>query len=609
MKYRQIEEALFIDRPNRFIAHVLRDGVEETVHVKNTGRCKELLLPGAKVYLEKGDNPKRTTAFDLVAVQKGNRPVNMDSQAPNKVVEEWLYKKELFHDLIFVCPEKTYRESRFDFYVETKNEKVFIEVKGVTREQDGIVCFPDAPSERAIKHLRELMRAKKEGYRAIVLFVIQMEDVRYFTPDVERHPAFGDVLQEAHAAGVEVLAYDCRVAPDQLCLHQPVPVSLDGSEPGKNKEIFKNSEDFLKEIVEPLQIWYSEYKRDLPWRNEVSPYRVWVSEIMLQQTRVEAVKPYFARFLKALPNIRALAEAPEEELLKLWEGLGYYSRAKNLQAAAREIVEKYGGEMPGDYEKILGLKGIGSYTAGAISSIAFELPYPAVDGNVLRVLSRIRMDDRRIDDAKVKSAVEKELLPVMPKSRPGDLNQALMELGACVCLPNGAPRCEECPVSHLCLAYQTGTWAEYPRKGKGKPRRVEQKTVLVIRDEQKAAIHKRAAKGLLAGMYELPWVEGHLSPEEVIEYLAGMGLRTIRIEALRDAKHIFSHIEWHMKGYMVRVDELDPEKEKQKNDWVYTDPDEIERKYPIPSAFEAYTGYLNMQLGSKRVKGEKVDSL
>ena len=205
------------------------------------------------------------------------------------------------------------------------------------------------------------------------------------------------------------------------------------------KEIFRKGD--LLAIPKPLLKWYDNNRRILPWREDPAPYRVWVSEIMLQQTRVEAVKPYFQRFMDTLPDIAALAEAPEEILLKLWEGLGYYNRVRNLQKAAIQIVEDYGGRMPDSYEELLKLKGIGSYTAGAVSSIAYGRPNPAVDGNVLRVISRIRKDERCISEDKVKKSVEKDLWEVIPKDRPGDFNQAMMEIGACVCIPNGAPHC------------------------------------------------------------------------------------------------------------------------------------------------------------------------
>ena len=588
MKYQHIVPAEFVDRPNRFIAHVKLDGKQETVHVKNTGRCRELLQEGATVYLEKSNNPNRSTAYDLVAVKKGERIINMDSQAPNKVVEEWLYQKELFPDLVSVRPETTYGSSRFDFYVETRSEKVFIEVKGVTLEDKGVVSFPDAPSDRAVKHVEELIQARKKGYRAIILFVIQMEGVEYFTPNRERHPAFAKGLEKAAAEGVEILAFDTKVSEDCLEINAPVLVQLRKSD-----------------IPKPLLKWYDSNRRILPWREEPTPYRVWVSEIMLQQTRVEAVKPYFERFMKSLPDIRTLADAGEEELLKLWEGLGYYNRVRNMQKAAIQIMEDYGGKMPDSYGELMKLKGIGSYTAGAISSIAYGKAEPAVDGNVLRVISRVNRDGSCISDAKVKRRVEEELRLIIPKDRPGDFNQAMMELGACVCIPNGAPHCEKCPLQEICMAHRDGVEQEYPQKAAAKARVIEEKTILVIRDENRTAIRKRDAKGLLAGMYEFPTMQGFCTAEEVNAYLADNGLKAIRILPLEDAKHIFTHKEWHMKGYMVRVDELEPKQPGRDSDsWIYIEPQETKERYPIPTAFLAYTKSLNIKLGNDKFQKE-----
>lgn len=591
MKYKHIVQGEFLERPNRFIAYVNIDGKKETVHVKNTGRCKELLIPGAEVYLEKSDNPNRKTRYDLIGVKKGEMLVNMDSQAPNKVVEEWLKAGGLFPDVMTVRPETVYGNSRFDFYIETSSERIFMEVKGVTLEENGVVRFPDAPSERAVKHVEELVKAKEDGYQVYVLFVIQMEEAKYFAPNVDTHPEFAGALCEAAAKGVQVLAYNCLVTPDSLVLHSPVSVHL--------KEKFRIGE--LKMIPNPLLTWYDKNRRILPWREEPTPYRVWVSEIMLQQTRVEAVKPYFERFMNRLPDIASLAEAEEEALLKLWEGLGYYNRVRNLQKAAIQIMEDYGGKMPDTYEELLKLKGIGSYTAGAIASIACHRPVPAVDGNVLRVVSRIRMDERLITDAKVKTAVEQDLLQVIPKDRPGDFNQAMMEIGACVCIPNGAPHCSECPLADICKAHRQGCELDYPKKASKKGRTIEEKTILIIRDENKAALKKRDAKGLLAGMYEFPSMQGYKTAEEVTTYLAANGLRTLRIQPLEEAKHIFTHKEWHMKGYMVRVDELAPKAmTEETSGWLFIEPWETQEKYPVPTAFSAYTRYLNIKLGNEK---------
>ena len=604
MKYNHIVPGIFLERPNRFIAYVEIAGRKETVHVKNTGRCRELLQPGALVYLEKSDNPARKTQYDLVAVQKGNLLINMDSQAPNKVVEEWLRAGELFSDVVTVRPETTYGNSRFDFYVETSTERIFIEVKGVTLEENGVVRFPDAPSERAVKHVEELVQAYRDGYQVYVLFVIQMEEAKFFTPNKDTHPAFAQALEEAAKQGVRVLAYSCSVTPDSLQIKSPVLVKLGEKKSfGINLPPLKRNLRIgeLKEVPNPLLAWYDNNRRILPWREDPKPYRVWVSEIMLQQTRVEAVKPYFERFMKSLPDIEALAAAEEEVLLKLWEGLGYYNRVRNLQKAAIHIMEDYDGHMPDTYEELLKLKGIGSYTAGAVASIAFKRPVPAVDGNVLRVISRIRADERLITDAKVKSAVEEDLKLVMPIDRPGDFNQAMMEIGACVCIPNGEPHCRECPLQEICKAHAEGCELQYPKKAAKKQRRIEEKTILVIRDENKAALKKRGDKGLLAGMYEFPSMEGYKTAEEVTAYLSANGIRTLRIQPLEEAKHIFTHKEWRMKGYMVRVDELAPKELTEiTKDWLFIEPRQTEEKYPVPAAFAAYTRYLNIKLGNEK---------
>ncbi len=629
MKYKNVVEGRFVERPNRFIAKVEIGDSTERVHVKNTGRCRELLLPGAGVFLEKSHSPKRSTAYDLVAVRKGDRIINMDSQAPNRAVGEWLREGTLFPGTKLVQPEKTYGNSRFDFYVETEDDRIFLEVKGVTLEEEGVVRFPDAPSDRAVKHVQELMQARRAGYRAVVLFVVQMEGVRFFTPNRDTHPEFADALCRAAEEGVEVLAYDCHVTPEAMRVSRPVLVVLGPSkacgaeflgealgegfgeeklrfplvEPsgkiavkeGKSveniKEIFRKGS--LGAIPNLLLKWYDTNKRVLPWRKDPTPYRVWISEIMLQQTRVEAVKPYFRRFMDAFPDIETLAEADEEHLLKLWEGLGYYNRARNLQKAAIQIMKEHGGKMPDSRKGLLGLCGIGSYTAGAIASIAFGRREPAVDGNVLRVIARFRQDSRLVDDPKVKEAVEQDLREIMPAARPGDFNQALMEIGACVCVPNGAPLCGSCPLAEVCMAHGTGTELDYPQKQKKAPRKIEERTILMVLDNDRMAIRRRNEKGLLAGMYEFPSIDGFCTAEEVAGYLRGKGLCILRVRPLEDAKHVFTHREWHMKGYMVRVDELASKPGKgMPEDWLYIEPWEIREKYPIPSAFGAYKKYL-----------------
>lgn len=569
MRYHNIRKGIFLERPNRFIAYVELEGRRETVHVKNTGRCAELLVPGACVYIQESQNPKRKTRWDLIAVVKGKRIINMDSQVPNHAVREWLASGELFSDISCVRTEYTYGNSRIDLYVEAGGRRILIEVKGVTLEEDGAVMFPDAPSERAVKHVEELRKSVKEGYEAYIFFVIQMKGARYFTPNRRTHPMFAEALKQAAEEGVHILAYDCDVTEDSIRIADKVPVLLDNP---------------LLDIDGLLE-WYEKNRRELPWRNTKEAYHIWVSEIMLQQTRASAVIPYYERFLKELPQVKDLAEADEDKLLKLWEGLGYYNRVRNMQKAARRIVIDYQGEFPHTCEEIRKLPGIGSYTAGAVSSFAYGLPEPAVDGNVLRVIARITADDGDIMKQAVRKRMERRLREVIPRDRAGDFNQALIELGALICVPNGQPRCEECPAYVHCEARKQGRTDEFPVRSGGKKRKIEKKTILVFRDENQIAICKRPSKGLLAGLYELPNIPGHLEPEEVTAYCKEIGLMPVRIKELSPAKHIFSHVEWHMTGYEVQVDEL--EKTNQKG-YLFIHPKEIQKTYPIPSAFEMY---------------------
>lgn len=345
--------------------------------------------------------------------------------------------------------------------------------------------------------------------------------------------------------------------------------------------------------VTALLAWYEENKRDLPWRRDCDPYRVWISEIMLQQTRVEAVKPYFARFIEAFPDVFALAGAPEEKLLKLWEGLGYYSRARNLQKAARLIVSEYGGKMPADEKKLRALPGIGDYTAGAIASIAFGLPAPAVDGNLLRVLSRFCGSFEDITQAAVKKQWSADLRSSIPTD-PHDaatFTQAMIEVGAVVCVPNGEAKCGACPFSPWCRAAREGLTGVLPVKSAKKPRRIEEKTVLLIRDGERTALSKRPERGLLAGLYELPNLEGHITPETLPEIIRGFGFDPLRIRRIEDAKHIFTHIEWHMIAYDVRI-AAEPEGYHERSGMLLVDNRELRARYAIPSAFAAYTKYL-----------------
>ena len=298
--------------------------------------------------------------------------------------------------------------------------------------------------------------------------------------------------------------------------------------------------------------WYPGHHRDLPWRRTRDPYAVWISEIMLQQTRVAAVVPYYERFLEALPDVGALAAVSDDRLMRLWQGLGYYSRAKNLKKAAQAVCETYGGRIPDRYETLLTLPGIGGYTAGAIASIAFSERVPAVDGNVLRVMMRLQNDPSDVADPKVKTRVFDALKADMPEDA-GTFNQAMMELGATVCVPNGQPRCGECPLASVCKARAAGTAGILPNKRAKKPRAIEEKTVFALYDHGAPLLLKRPDEGLLAGLYELPNVPGTLSDEQAAAWLSAQGLHPVGGLLRYSAKHVFTHVEWHMRVYAASV--------------------------------------------------------
>jgi A/G-specific adenine glycosylase len=342
-----------------------------------------------------------------------------------------------------------------------------------------------------------------------------------------------------------------------------------------------------QEVVPYLLHWFEYNARILAWRENPKPYYVWISEIMLQQTRVEAVKGYFDRFIEALPDCKALAECEEERLLKLWEGLGYYNRVRNLQKAAVIIVRDDQGELPADYNALLKLPGIGEYTAGAISSIAFGIPVPAIDGNVLRVMKRIAGSFDDITKDQVKKELWKDIHGIIPKDKPGEFNQALMELGATVCLPNGRPLCDKCPVMHLCRAFHDGNEMKIPVKPPKKERKIVDRTILLLEYDRRYAIIKRPSKGLLAGLWELPGIDASLPRSEVTKRISAWGTEAFHIKELGQAKHIFTHVEWHMKGYHVSFDQLPVPEDDFKN-LVWAGRDEIDQKYSIPNAFSAF---------------------
>ena len=343
----------------------------------------------------------------------------------------------------------------------------------------------------------------------------------------------------------------------------------------------RTEEQVLIAMFEALIPWYEAHKRELPWRQDKEPYHVWLSEIMLQQTRVEAVKEYYRRFLTTLPTIADLAEAPEEQILKLWEGLGYYNRVRNLQKAAQTICADYAGVFPSEYAQIRSLSGIGDYTAGAIASICFDAPTPAVDGNVLRVYSRLLADDANIDLQTTKKRITGKLQETYPRKNPGIATQALMELGATVCVPNGAPRCDVCPVAEICQARKQDIWRNLPVRSEKKKRKIVDKTVFILLTEDTVALHKRSASGLLAGMWEFPNVDAKLDKQEAVTQVTGWQTEPVDLLMQTSYTHIFSHVEWHMTAYYIRC-------RKTNKKWKWVTKESLDETYALPSAFRPF---------------------
>ena len=338
--------------------------------------------------------------------------------------------------------------------------------------------------------------------------------------------------------------------------------------------------DVFEKLPEALLPWYEANKRDLPWRRDREPYHIWLSEIMLQQTRVEAVKGYYTRFLEVLPTIEALANADDELLHKLWEGLGYYSRVRNLKKAAKVIVERHGGVFPADYAQVLALPGIGAYTAGAVCSIAFGQPKAAVDGNVLRVVSRLTENDTPIDMPAYKKEVQSALEAVYPPDAAA-FTQALMELGATICGPNRKPRCEECPCRAFCGGANHGTAEAFPVKKPKAKRKVEKRTVLILNCDGRYALEKRPETGLLAGLWQFPNMTGWLEPEEAVAAVEAMGIKPRQLLRMVQRTHIFTHIQWEMRGIYMEVADIS-------GDFVWMSEPEIDTTAALPTAFRQF---------------------
>lgn len=355
-----------------------------------------------------------------------------------------------------------------------------------------------------------------------------------------------------------------------------------------NEQIIRNntteSNDYYsrsKQMLEALYLWYPKHARDLPWRRDIDPYHVWISEIMLQQTRVEAVKEYYKRFLDTLPTIFDLAAVSDDVLMKLWEGLGYYNRARNLKKAAMTVVEEYGGIFPRTYDEIRSLSGIGAYTAGAIGSTCFELETPAVDGNVLRVFSRVMAYKENIDKQSTKDFVCRELAKVYETGRCRLATQSLMEIGATVCVPNGNPHCDSCPLSHICKAKDNDAWKLLPVRTKKSRRREVEMSVFVLRCDNRYAIQKRPKKGLLSGLWEYPNVEQRLEAQEAMKYVEAFGVAPDKLIMQTNYTHVFSHVEWHMTAFYMDCFERN-------EDFIWATKEEILADFALPSAFRPF---------------------
>lgn len=343
-------------------------------------------------------------------------------------------------------------------------------------------------------------------------------------------------------------------------------------------------EKLPQQLPERLLEWYAAGHRDLPWRRDREPYHVWLSEVMLQQTRVEAVKGYYRRFLAELPDIPALAACPPDRLAKLWEGLGYYSRMRNLQKAAQVIVSAHGGVFPREYDAIRALPGVGDYTAGAIASICFGLPEPAVDGNVLRVLSRVTDDAAPVTDAAVKREYAARLREIYPAGRCGDFTQSLMELGATVCGPNSQPQCALCPLASLCLARANGTALLRPVKAPKKEKRTEEKTVFILRCGTRIAVRRRPEQGLLAGLWELPNVDGKCSAQQALVQAERWGVHPRELCRSSEKTHIFTHIRWELRGFYIECTEAAPL-------FTWVDPARFRQDIALPTAFRIFEAF------------------
>lgn len=357
-------------------------------------------------------------------------------------------------------------------------------------------------------------------------------------------------------------------------------------ETGLNEgNLIKWQEAEIEDFQHLILTWYKGNRREMPWREDPSPYRIWISEIMLQQTRVDTVIPYFNNFMERYPTVESLASSDEDELIKYWEGLGYYSRIRNIRETAVNIVSNYGGQIPKTYDELLKLKGIGEYTAGAIASEAFGQKVPAVDGNVFRVFARLTAKEDDLRDLKFQKQLKEAVKSVLPQNETGDFNQGLIELGALICIPKGSPKCGLCPVKELCLSNKLNLQDRIPVKSKAKQRTVQEKTVFILQYGDKFAVRKRDDQNLLAGLFEIPNVEGFYTPDEAKTVIEEMGFVVSDLHVLKDRKVVFTHIEWILQGYYVHV----------KNDheqYIFETKENLVQKYTLATAFREYLNLM-----------------
>ncbi len=359
-------------------------------------------------------------------------------------------------------------------------------------------------------------------------------------------------------------------------------------------------------MAKDLISWYDHNKRALPWRSEASPYTIWLSEIMLQQTRVETVIDYFTRFVLAFPDVFSLARASEDELMRLWQGLGYYSRARNLHKTAKIIAGQGQGKFPETVDELKKLPGVGDYTAAAIASMAFNKPEPAIDGNLLRIFSRLEFFTGNVLTTKAKREAYQFFKRIIPKERPGDFNQALMDLGSIICLPKGDIHCSRCPWQKSCKAYSSGKETELPNRGEKKRKKLVEKTILLLYDSKQLVLQKRPSEGLLAGLYEFPHLAGRLTKKELENRMKKAGLRAEEVKKLPKQRHLFSHLEWQMQAFAISFCRLPEDILKslqfvtfpeQKDSPFISEPfittfSEMEEAYSIPSALRFFEDYL-----------------